>query len=105
LLQSKLEDAIRARDSFESHAQTAQRDLAALQQKLKGDNPGSSLASTTDDKSSPIAEPVGRVPYWAYGGWVCSALLGLALIGVYVYFKPLLDDAAGTDDHATHRIE
>lgn len=55
--------------------------------------------------------------YWAYGGWGCTALLSLVLFVAYIYFKPLVDAAAGMgpaagigdtgdlDDRPTHRIE
>jgi proteasome lid subunit RPN8/RPN11 len=62
-------------------------------------------------------EQLTRWRYATYAGWGCAGLLSLGFFAAYVYFKPLVDaaagidpaagigDAADLDDRPTHRIE
>jgi len=63
------------------------------------------LESSDGKQALALVHELARTRTWLYVGWGCVALLGLSLLGAYVYFKPLADDSPSEGEHAAHRID
>ena len=104
-LRTQLADTRKERDDFKIDALKAEElrnEIASLQKQAK-DALDPSSNSVDGEKKSAIVQELVRTRYAAYGGWGCTALLGL--LAAYIYFKPLVDDAPDIDNPPTHRIE
>jgi proteasome lid subunit RPN8/RPN11 len=83
--------------------------LVALQeshdrQKAQLEELGPWLDTEDGKKALTVQSDLARTRYLAYGGWGCSALLGLALAAAYLYFKPLTDESHEDIDRPPHKI-
>jgi proteasome lid subunit RPN8/RPN11 len=109
-LRAQLDVSKKECNDLKFEAQKAESLIASLKRQAK-EALESSSDSVDGGKKDGNFQEFARMRYWAYGGWACTALLSLGLLAAYIYFKPLVDDAAGidkgagTDDHPTHRIE
>jgi proteasome lid subunit RPN8/RPN11 len=63
------------------------------------------LDSPEGKQTVALVRELARTRTWLYAGWGCAALLGLGLLGAYVYFKPLADDSPSDGEHTAHRID
>jgi proteasome lid subunit RPN8/RPN11 len=103
-LRTELAATTKERDKFKIDAEIATSEIASLKQQAK-----ETVDALTDsfggEKKLAITQELVRTRYAAYGGWACSALLGIGLLAAYIYYKPLVDDAPRIDDHPTHRID
>ncbi len=63
------------------------------------------LESPEGKQAVALLRELARTRTLMYVGWGCAALLGMSLLGVYVYFKPLADDAPSQGETSAHRIE
>jgi proteasome lid subunit RPN8/RPN11 len=61
--------------------------------------------SAAGKKAIDAHQQLSRWQTIAYAGWGCATLLGLGLVGAYLYFKPLVDDSGLVADRPSHRIE
>jgi hypothetical protein len=103
-LRTELAATTKERDKFKIDAEIATSEIASLKKQAK-----ETVDALTDsfggEKKLAITQELVRTRYAAYGGWACSALLGIGLLAAYIYYKPLVDDAPRIDDHPTHRID
>jgi hypothetical protein len=73
-------------------------------QKLELEELSPWLNSEDGKKALSVQNELVRTRYLAYGGWGCSALLGLALAAAYFYLKPLTDEVHENLDRPPHQI-
>jgi proteasome lid subunit RPN8/RPN11 len=118
-LLSDLETTRKERNLYEKNAQDAPK----LRDKIAGLEEFSERQQRKLEEMTPFFEsPSGAkalatqhelvwTRYWAYAGWICSALLAVGLLGGYLYFKSIDDDDAQgessppVDDRPTHHID
>jgi proteasome lid subunit RPN8/RPN11 len=113
---SKLQDAQTSLARAEGDAKEAPRlreQLANLEaandKKQRALDELAPLRETADGKKAlELQHELNRTRYAAYGGWGLSALLGLAIVAAFYYFKPLADaepeSQPESSDRPTHRI-
>jgi proteasome lid subunit RPN8/RPN11 len=63
------------------------------------------LNSPEGKQALAMQSDLGRTRTLMYVGWGCTLLMGLGLLGAYVYFKPLADDTPTQDEGPAHRID
>ncbi len=117
------EELEKARKSLERYKKDAEEvpklrdeiaDLQAVNEKQKAENEKqkADLAELAPFRDSPesqnaltLARDLGRTRTLMYVGWSAALVMGLGLLGAYVYFKPLADDSPSEGEASAHRIE
>ena len=94
-----------AKDAPKLREENARLETTSQRQKEKLDEMTPFFENPDGKKALAAQEELVRTRYAAIGGWGCSALLCAGLVALYLYFKPLADDAAASGDRPSHRIE
>jgi proteasome lid subunit RPN8/RPN11 len=110
---AELEKARKALENFKQDAEDAPKlrdriaELEEQNQKQKAqlDEAAPLIQSPDGQKTIALAHDLARTQTLMYVGWAAVALLGASLLGAYVYFKPLADDAPSAGDPSAHRID
>jgi len=109
----ELDKALRLAENYKKDAedapglrdQVAELQEANKKQKAQLVEVAPFLQSPEGQETIALARELARTRILMYVGWGCAALLGLSLLGAYVYFKPLADDAPTDGEASAHRIE
>jgi hypothetical protein len=74
-------------------------------QKSKLDKAAPFLQSDEGRQAIAHADELRGVKNLMYIGWGLAIFFGLGLLGAYIYFKPLADDAPKEEEPSAHRID